>query len=224
VTVVNGGRRRTRRQIGGLNRRPQRWRRVFLRRGILFLFALGSLAPAVKALRVTVFAILALQQFAAAQALPSPAGSPEPQASPELLPESNALPRGPQFELPPDFLPGILPEFLETLPPPDENWVSPEQIAKNRERLQQIKEEAMRSFRAVELLSLSHRALTDESRRMFMRAYYHTVCNQMRKLDPSLRQEIRAYEREQIGSLAMGRSPLVTRSHRVKKKVGHSGS
>ncbi len=177
-----------------------------------------------KALWVTVFAILALQQLAAAQALPSLSGSPEPQASPDLLPESNALPRGPQFELPPDFLPGILPDFLEALPPPGENWVSPEQIAKNRERLHQIKEEAMRSFRAVELLSLSHRALTEESRRMFMRAYYHTVCNQMRKLDPGLRQEIRAYEREQIGSLALGRSPLVTRSHRVKKKVGRSGS
>jgi hypothetical protein len=39
-----------------------------------------------------------------------------------------------------------------------------------------------------------------------------------------LRQEIRAYEREQIGSLALGRSPLVSRSHRAKKKVGRSGS
>lgn len=182
------------------------------------------LDAAVKALWVTVLATLALQQLGTAQELPARTGGPEPQASPDLLPESNALPRGPRFEFPPDFLPGILPDFLETLPPPDENWVSPEQIAKSRERLQQIKEEAMRSFRAVELQSLSKRALTEESRRMFMRAYYHTVCNQMRKLEPGLRQEIRAYEREQIGSLALGRSPLVTRSHRVKKKVGRSGS
>jgi hypothetical protein len=181
----------------------------------------------VKVLWVTVFAILALQQLAAPQALPSPSGSPEPQASPDLLPESNALPSGPRFELPPDFLPGILPDFLEALPPPDENWVSPEQIAKNRERLQQIKEEAMRSFRAVELLSLSRRALTDESRRMFMRAYYHTVSNEMRRLEPGLRQEIRVYEREQISSLALGRSPLVSKAHRVKKKAlgaGHPGT
>jgi hypothetical protein len=172
----------------------------------------------VKTLWAVVFAVLALQQLAAAQALLASNGNPEPQASPDLLPEPNALPRGPQFDLPPDFLPGILPDFLETLPPPDENWVSPEQIAKNRQRLHQIKEEGMRSFRAVELLSLSHRALTEESRLMFMRAYYHTVCNQMRKLEPGLRQEIGAYEREQIGSLALGRSPLVTKSHRVKKK------
>jgi hypothetical protein len=171
-----------------------------------------------KTLWAVVFAVLALQQLVAAQALPASSGNPEPQASLDLLPESNALPRGPQFDLPPDFLPGILPDFLETLPPPDENWVSPEQIAKNRQRLHQIKEEGMRSFRAVELLSLSHRALTEESRLMFMRAYYHTVCNQMRKLEPDLRQEIGAYEREQIGSLALGRSPLVSKPHRVKKK------
>lgn len=180
-----------------------------------------------KILWAVAFAVLALQQPAAAQALPAPNGSPEPQASPDLLPESSALQRGPQFELPPDFLPGILPDFLEALPPPDENWVSPEQIDKNRQRLHQIKEEAMRSFRAVELFVLSRRALTEESRRAFMRAYYHTVSNEMRRLEPGLRQEIRAYEQEQIRSLALGRSPLVSRSHRVKKKspgTGHPGT
>jgi hypothetical protein len=172
----------------------------------------------VKTLWAVVFAVLALQQLAAAQALPAPNGNPEPQASPDLLPESNALPRGPQFDLPPDFLPGILPDFLENLPPPDENWVSPEQIAKNRQRLHQIKEEATQSSRAATLLHLSQAALTDEARRTFMRAYYHTVTNEMRRLEPGLRQEIKAYEREQIGSLALGRSPLVTKSHRAKKK------
>ena len=65
-----------------------------------------------KTLWAVVFAVLALQQFAAAQALPAANGKPEPQASPDLLPESSALPRGPQFDLPPDFLPGILPDFL----------------------------------------------------------------------------------------------------------------
>jgi hypothetical protein len=181
----------------------------------------------VKTLWAVVFAILALQQLAAAQALPAANGSPEPQASPDLLPESSALPRGPQFDLPPDFLPGILPDFLETLPPPDENWLSPEQVEKNRQRLHQIKEEAMRSFRSVELFVLSQRALTEEARRTFMRAYYHTVSNEMRRLEPGLRQEIKAYEREQIRNLALGRSPLVTRLHRAKKKssiAGHSGS
>jgi hypothetical protein len=172
----------------------------------------------VKTLWAVVFAVLALQQLAAAQALPAPNGNPEPQASPDLLPEVNAPPRGPQFDLPPDFLPGILPDFLETLPPPDEIWVSPEQIAKNRQRLHQIKEEAMQGSRAATLLHLSQNALTDEARRTFMRAYYHTVSNEMRRLEPGLRQEITVYEREQIGSLALGRSPLVTKSHRVKKK------
>ena len=85
----------------------------------------------------------------------------------------------------------------------------------------------MRSFRSVELFVLSQRALTEEARRTFMRAYYHTVSNEMRRLEPGLRQEIKAYEREQIRNLSLGRSPLVTRLHRVKKKssmAGHSGS
>jgi hypothetical protein len=184
----------------------------------------------VKILWVIVSAILVLQRPVDAQEVPgdrgdsAPSGTPEPQARPDLLPESGVLPQPHEFQFPPDFiLPGILPEFLETLPPPDENQLSPEELERNRRRLHEIKEEAMRSSRSSELLRLSEGALTEEARRGFMRAYYHTICNEMRKLEPGLRQDIKGYEREQIRSLASGRSPLISRSRREKKKTSSMG-
>jgi hypothetical protein len=45
-------------------------------------------------------------------------------------------------------------------------------------------------------------ALSSEARKNFMRAYYYTICSQMRRLDPNLRLMIQAYESEEIQKIA----------------------
>jgi hypothetical protein len=62
----------------------------------------------------------------------------------------------------------------------------------------------MRSSRVIDLLHEANSALTDEARREFMRAYYHTLCTRMRKLEPSLTGAISDYEHVQIRQLAQG--------------------
>jgi len=138
--------------------------------------------------------------------LPTPSGTPEPQFRPELLPESTALPAAPlDLRLPAPFTP------LGTDPAQSEHpttQLSPEEQQKNRIRLSEIRAVAMRSPRAIELTRLADGALTDEARREFMRAYYHTLCNQMRKLEPGLMAAISDYEHTQIRQLEQGPSRL----------------
>jgi hypothetical protein len=58
----------------------------------------------------------------------------------------------------------------------------------------------MRNPRVIDLLHEANGALTDEARREFMRA--HTLCTQMRKLEPDLTGAISDYEHVQIRQLA----------------------
>lgn len=137
-----------------------------------------------------------------------PAGNPEPQAAPDLLPESNQLPA-----LPPDLRlpsPSILKpgessstQTPEALPP-----LSPEEKAKNQARLAEIRSIAMRNPKVIDILKMANGALSDEAKREFLRAYYHTLCTRMRYLDPKLGQTITAYERGEIRKLAAGPSHL----------------
>jgi hypothetical protein len=135
-----------------------------------------------------------------------PEGIQQPQNVPELLPKSNALP-GTGTRLP-DLSPG------GAIPTPTP--ISPEQQKRNEARFAEIRSSAMRSARPILLLEQSRSALTDEARKNFLRAYYYSVCAEMRRLEPSLKSMINAYEQEQIRSLARGRSPLVTVAHRSK--------
>ncbi len=91
-----------------------------------------------------------------------------------------------------------------------------EQQMRNEARLAEIRNSAMRSARPIFLLEQSHSALTDEARKNFLRAYYYSVCAEMRRKEPGLQPMINAFEREQIRALAKGRSPLVTVAHRSK--------
>ena len=134
--------------------------------------------------------------------LPTPSGTPEPQFRPDLLPESTALPaEPPDLRLPSPSGP------LGTNAAQAEhtvNQLSAEEQQKNRVRLSEIRAIAMRSSRVIDLLREADHALTDEARREFMRAYYHTLCTRMRMLEPGLTGAISDYEHAQIRQLAQG--------------------
>ncbi|MBV8532297.1 MAG: hypothetical protein JO207_00675 [Verrucomicrobia bacterium] len=141
--------------------------------------------------------------------LPTPSGTPEPQSAPDLLPESGALPaEPPDLRLP---SPSVL-KPAETNAAQTEQMtvqLSPEEQQKNRIRLSEIRAIAMRNPRVINLLREANGALTDEARREFMRAYYHTLCTRMRMLEPGLTGAISDYERSEIRRLALGPSHLL---------------
>jgi hypothetical protein len=145
--------------------------------------------------------------------VPTPLGTPEPQGPPDLLPESSQLPtESPDLRLPSPS--NLKPEgsnptpTLEALKP-----LSPEEEVKNRAAMAEIRALAMRTPRVIDLLKDANSALTDEARREFMRAYYHTLCTRMRSLEPSLGQTITAFERAEIRKLAEGASRISIVSH-----------
>jgi hypothetical protein len=136
-----------------------------------------------------------------------PDGVQQSQNVPELLPKSDALPGtgGGAF----DPIPHA---GASATPTP----ISPEQQKRNEARLAEIRNSAMRSARPIYLLEQSRSALTDEARKNFLRAYYYSVCAEMRRMEPDLKPMINAFEREQIRALAKGRSSLVTVARRSK--------
>ncbi len=152
--------------------------------------------------------------------LPTPSGTPEPQFRPDLLPESTALPaEPPDLRLPSPSGP------LETNAAKTEhalNQLSAEEAQKNRVRLSAIRVIALRNPRVIELLHEANGALTDEARREFMRAYYHTLCNQMRKLEPGLTGAISDYEHVQIRRLAQGPSRIAIVSREPQHRQRHA--
>lgn len=135
------------------------------------------------------------------QASPAPTTSPAPTASPtpetqgvpELLPESKTLPpQPPQTPLPPD----LIPEGTKPPPPgpPPVNPASAEQLEKDKVRFRQIRTIAMRNPFAIYLLRRARQERTDQGQREYLRAYYITMCDQMRKLEPRLKPVIDAFE------------------------------
>lgn len=143
---------------------------------------------------------------------PTPSGTPEPQSTPDLLPESTALPAGPpDLRLP---SPSVLkpPETSAAQTPQTTVQLSPEEQIRTRIRLSEIRAIAVRNPRVIELLQEANSALTDEAKREFMRAYYHTLCIRMRKLQPGLTEAISDYERSEIRGLALGPSRMVVAS------------
>jgi hypothetical protein len=154
---------------------------------------------------------------------PTPSGTPEPQAAPVLLPESNQLPaEPPNLGLP---SPSILkPEGSNsTLSFPAAKQPSPEEQEKNRAKLFEIRAIAMRNARVTDLLKEANGALTDEAKREFLRAYYHTLSTRMRDLEPTLGPTITEFERAEIRKLAGGpsRLSLVSRDLLRKERQRH---
>ena len=140
-----------------------------------------------------------------------PEGAQQPQNVPELLPKSDALPGTGAGAF--DPVPNPVANASAT---PTPTPISPEQQKRNEARLAEIRNSAMRSARPIFLLGQSQSALTDEARRNFLRAYYYSVCAEMRRMEPGLKPMINAFEQEQIRALAKGRSSLVTVAHRSK--------
>jgi len=150
--------------------------------------------------------------------LPTPSGTPEPQFRPDLLPESTALPAEP-----PDLrLPSPSGPLGTNAAQTEHNQLSAEEQQKNRVRLSVIRVIALRNPRVIELLHEANGALTDEARREFMRAYYHTLCNQMRKLEPGLAGSISDYEHVQIRQLALGPSRIAIVSREPQHRQRHA--
>jgi hypothetical protein len=150
-------------------------------------------------------------------ALPAASGTPEPQAAPELLPDSTTLPSAPPELRLPSPINLLTPEAASRGSPAAKVQLSPEENAKIQARLVELRDAAERTPRAANLLKLAEGALTDEAKREFMRAYHHTVCTEMRRLDPKIRQAINDYERTQIRGLAQGPSRLVVASRRSQR-------
>jgi hypothetical protein len=154
---------------------------------------------------------------------PSSSPSPTPAMAPQVI--ESALPEGTPQEQPPTVL---LPE-PNFLPPPPAQTPGNETVLtmasgevrrapQDELHFKEIKDAAMGSSRANYLMKEANGALSTEARKNFLRAYYYTVCAQMRRLDPNLKPMIQAYESEEIQKIAaVGGS-----SHTGKTKGGHT--
>ena len=103
--------------------------------------------------------------------IPTPSGTPEPQGAPELLPESSRLPAAPpDLRLP---APSILkPEGANSIESPQGmKPLSPEEEARNKARLAEIRQIAMRNPRVNDLLRQANGALMDEALDLLHRAW-----------------------------------------------------
>jgi hypothetical protein len=128
---------------------------------------------------------------------PLPDGEAESRTAPSLLPESSLLPSAP-----------IDPNSAK----PQEASLSPEQKKQNDKRIAEIRSIAMHIPRIVSLLGEANTALTTEAKRNFLRAYFITLCTQMRKMEPDLGGSISSFQREQIHRIARSKNLTVTTS------------
>ena len=118
----------------------------------------------------------------------APTFSPTPesqQQEPELLPDSKTLPSTPaETVLPQDLIPqGTKPQIPGSIPNP----TSAEQLEKDKIRFRQIRTIAVRNPYAIYFLRRARLERTDEMKREYLRVYYTTMCDQMRKLEPRLK-------------------------------------
>jgi hypothetical protein len=132
------------------------------------------------------------QKTPAASPVPAVSPSPEPQQAPQLLPETNALPSQPSA-VPAlrDLIPGgIMPVIPGLLPSPN----SAEQLEKDKIRFREIRTIAVRNPYAIYLLRKAQSEQTDELKREYLRVYYLTMSDEMRKLEPRLKGMIDVFE------------------------------
>ncbi len=141
-------------------------------------------------------------------ASPTPSPTPEMQKAPQLLPESNALPPRPaERVLPPDMMPqGVKPQ----IPGAILNPTSAEQLEKDRVRFRQLRTIAARDPYAIYLSRKAGTEQTDELKREYLRVYYITMCDIMRKVEPRLKTLIDTFEALNISRTApLGIRPTV---------------
>jgi hypothetical protein len=135
-------------------------------------------------------------------ASPTPAVSPTPESQepPQLLPESKTLPaQPPETALPHDLIPGgAKPQIPGSVPNP----TSAEQLEKDKIRFRQLRTIAVRDPYATYFWRRARMERTNEMKREYLRAYYATMCDEMRKLEPRLKPMIDAFENANIGRLS----------------------
>jgi hypothetical protein len=131
---------------------------------------------------------------------PVPSATPGVQEVPQLLPESNELPAQPtQTVLPRDLIPeGPRPPFPGATPNP----TSAEQLEKDKVRFRQLRTTAVRDPYAIYFWRRARSEETDEMKREYLRVYYITMCDKMRKLEPRLKPMIDAFENINISRLS----------------------
>jgi hypothetical protein len=131
---------------------------------------------------------------------PVPTATPEAQEVPQLLPESNELPAQPtQSVLPRDLIPeGAKPLIPGAIPNP----TSAEQLEKDKVRFRQLRTIAVRDPYAIYFWRRARSEQTDEMKREYLRVYYITMCDKMRKLEPRLKPMIDAFESGNISRLS----------------------
>ncbi len=143
------------------------------------------------------------------QESPAASPSPEPQQEPQLLPNTNALPAQPS---PTPALRDLLPQGINTVIPgsllPTPN--SAEQSEKDKFRFREIRSIAVRNPYAVYLLRKAQSEHNDEAKREYLRVYYMTMCDEMRKLEPRLKGMIDGFENTNVGrSSPLGQRPTI---------------
>ena len=149
------------------------------------------------------------EETPAASPAPAVSPSPEPQQTPQLLPEQNELPAQPAATPPlrdliPEGSKALIPAPL--LPAP----ASAEQLEKDKFRFREIRTIAVRNPYAIYLLRRARSEATDELKREYLRVYYITMCDEMRKLEPRLRAMIDAFENGNVGrSAPVGQRPTI---------------
>jgi hypothetical protein len=136
---------------------------------------------------------------------PTASPTPESQESPQLLPESKTLPPQPvETVLPRDLIPeGAKPRIPGSIPNP----TSAEQLEKDKIRFRQLRTIAVRDPYAVYFWRRSRSEHTDEMKREYLRVYYITMCEEMRKLEPRLKPMIDAFEASNLARV----SPVAAR-------------
>jgi hypothetical protein len=139
---------------------------------------------------------------------PAVSPSPQPQQAPQLLPNTNALPPqpGPAPALR-DLIPGgIIPALPGLLPSPN----SAEQLEKDKIRFREIRTIAVRNPYTIYLWRTAQSEQTDELKREYLRVYYLTMCDEMRKLEPRLKGMIDAFENLNVSrSSPTGQRPTI---------------
>jgi hypothetical protein len=145
----------------------------------------------------------------AASPVPAVSPSPEPQQTPQLLPGTNELPAQPAPTPP---LRDLIPEGSKPLIPAPllPSPSSAEQLEKDKFRFREIRTIAVRNPYAIYLLRRALSQSTDELKREYLRVYYITMCDEMRKLEPRLKAVIDAFENLNVGrSAPVGQRPTI---------------
>jgi hypothetical protein len=122
-------------------------------------------------------------------ALPAPEQNP-PSSGPDLLPESSELP---------ELVPATIPKNSQIMAA----TTSTENI-EGKQRFEQIRSQAANDPHALYLLKRAKHSLKFATRRNYLRAYYVTLAERMRKLDAKLKPTIDIYERAKVQEIGEG--------------------